>query len=330
MPSVIDAASRFHATREVAGTVERRPPQPAQPAACGTLLSDLPHQTNPALELLSCSSGRDPIFDPSRMRVEGKFVATPQQARQIAQTEAIPTAVFSAVTSTIPMGQYLSRVAPGVLNRYMPAVVQRLSSTRAGQALVSAAAEGSQEAAEQVFQQTMAAIARDDPDQYRDLAANVGVSFLGGAALGARTDLTLGALASRSRPQPAPQNPEGASGVPSVQRPQNAEGEVALPPALGVAPERGNAENVGASDIAALVAEAGQLGIDARGKPLAALRDEVLKARRERLDPLPRPAGTAAVGDPAIQDAGDGEIGGEPAAVAGSAGVVGGSRGVRQ
>jgi GNAT superfamily N-acetyltransferase len=170
---------------------------------------------------------------------------TVDQARQVATNEAGPMALFSAATSVIPMGRYLGRFSPAVLNRAVGKVSQRPLFRILG----DAAAEGSQEAAEELASMTLQTIAEDDPEAFRDWGTRLATAGAGGAILGGgvgggldiagRIGGTRGVQdAQPAAPSPVPAPNQGAGVAPAPVAPPGVVGPVAtdVPGGGGVVP----------------------------------------------------------------------------------------------
>lgn len=107
--------------------------------------------------------------------------ASPEQAANIAGTQGIMSGAVSALTSVVPMGAYLGKVAPNAVSK----IAARFMGDRlASRLLVAAAAEGSQEATEQVGQMVAQYLAEDDPAAFENWKQQIALAAAGGAILG--------------------------------------------------------------------------------------------------------------------------------------------------
>ncbi len=169
--------------------------------------------------------------------------ATPDQAGAIAAPEAVGVGAFSALTSVLPMGQYLAKVAPNAVGKFAAKIV---GNSTGGRLLGMAVAEGSQEASEQLSQMFMQHWAEDDPGAYKDFWSQIGQAAAGGALLG---PLMGGAVEAPSlgRPTRAPAVGRGSVSQPPPNTNQpNQTGEQQQTQDAGPGSQAGNDSRVGA------------------------------------------------------------------------------------
>ncbi len=185
-------------------------------------------------------------FADSYDRTMATQAASPEQAANIAGTQGIMSGAVSALTSVLPMGQYLGKVAPNAVSK----ITARIMGDRlASRLLVAAAAEGSQEATEQVGQMVAQYLAEDDPAAFENWKQQIALAAAGGAILGPAGEgfasvMARGAQANAVSRNPA-QSRDVASGRPVGRAATGMESSTVQPPPArtletGVPPMVGN------------------------------------------------------------------------------------------
>lgn len=140
-------------------------------------------------------------FVQTRDRLGGQ--GAPQElVDQAAAAQALPSGIFGAITGTLPIGRILGRVMPGA-SVPLGSAMERFASTPIGRRLVEAAVGGSQNAAQEVFNNALRIVAEDDPATADNILRGAGQAALMGGLMTAGTAEVMGALGGREQAPPA-------------------------------------------------------------------------------------------------------------------------------
>jgi len=140
-------------------------------------------------------------FVQTRDRLGGQ--GAPQElVDQAAAAQALPSGIFGAITGTLPIGRILGRVMPGA-SVPLGSAMERFASTPVGRRLVEAAVGGSQNAAQEVFNNALRIVAEDDPATADNILRGAGQAALMGGLMTAGTAEVVGALGGREQALPA-------------------------------------------------------------------------------------------------------------------------------